>query len=101
MINVVKRKKFTGENSTFQMCNDIQYFGNDVLKADIDDEIKELVINSINKDCINCDGEKGIIIGLEDCCSFNDYYFIVYCPKTEKITYELVNDPELINSIKN
>lgn len=98
MISVIKRKKFAGNNSPAQICNDIQYFGEDVLRADVNDEIKELIKNSINKNCI-VDGNEGVIIGFEDCCSFNDYYFIIYCPKTEGIVYELANNHDFIKTI--
>lgn len=100
MINVVKRKKFTSDNYSFQMCNDIQYFGEDISKIDANDEIKELVKNSINKECVTNSRDKGIIIGFEDCSSFSDYYFIVYCPKTEEIVYELVNNNNFIKTIQ-
>lgn len=99
MINVVKAKKFISENSSYYVCNNIQYFGEDILKIDARDEIKELVKNSINKECVIDSGNKGIIIGLEDNSCFNDYYFIVYCPKTEEISYELANNKLFIDSI--
>lgn len=91
MINVIKRKKFISDDLPSQMCNDVQYFGEDVFKADVDEDIKKLILDSINKDCITSDGDKGIIIGFEDSSSFNDYYFIIYCPKAEDIVYELIN----------
>lgn len=96
MINVVKRKKFIENSSSFKLCNDIQYFGEDILKIDANNEIKELVKNSINKGCITGSGDEGIIIGFEDSSSFEDYYFIIYCPKTEEIVYELINDVTLL-----
>lgn len=99
MINVVKRKKFIENSSSFKLCNDIQYFGEDILKIDSNNEIKELVKDSINKSCITSSGDEGIIIGFEDSSSFEDYYFIVYCPKIEEIVYELINNKPFINSI--
>lgn len=96
MINIVKKKKFIDNSSQAQICYDVQYFGEDILKADVDDNTKKLIESSINKDCITSDGDKGIIIGFEDSSCFNNYYFIIYCPKTEEIIYEVVNNNNLI-----
>lgn len=75
---------------------DIQYIGEDALKANVSDEIKELIKNSLNKDCLTSSGDRGVIIGFEDCDSLEDYYFIIFCPKTAKIVYELMNNNNLI-----
>ena len=51
-------------------------------------------IKYLGKEC-----DYGIIIGIEDSNSYSDYYFIVYDPRTNKISYQLANDQEFINSI--
>lgn len=51
-------------------------------------------IKFLGKEC-----KHGIIIGIEDSNSCADYYYIVYDPKTDKISYQLANNNEFFNSI--
>lgn len=44
--------------------------------------------------------EQGIIIGIEDCNSFCDYYYIVYVPESKQVTYELANSADFVKTIK-
>jgi hypothetical protein len=97
MINTIKRKKIISDIISDRICTDIQYFGEDIIKANVKDEIKELIKNSLNKNCLTSNGDKGVIIGFEDCNSLDDYYFIVFCPKTEKIAYELINNTIILD----
>lgn len=100
MINIIRREKIHGINSSPEVVNDIQYFGEDALNIDINSRFDELIRSSIYKECITHHGDKGIIIGFEDCRSLMDYYFIVYCPEHEEVVYELMNDPEFIENIE-
>lgn len=43
---------------------------------------------------------QGIIIGIEDCNSFCDYYYIVYVPESKQVTYELANSADFVKTIK-
>lgn len=78
---------------------DVQYFGKDAeefLKSiKWDNSIKYL-----GKECTADKNQHGIIIGFEDSQSFFDYYYIVYIPETEKVTYKLANDADFVKSIK-
>lgn len=72
---------------------DVQYFGKDAeefLKS-----IKwDKSINYLGKECTTDKGLQGIIIGIEDCNSFCDYYYIVYVPESKQVTYELANSAD-------
>ena len=77
---------------------DVQYFGKDAeefLKS-----IKwDKSINYLGKECTTDKGLQGIIIGIEDCNSFCDYY-IVYVPESKQVTHELANSADFVKTIK-
>lgn len=72
---------------------DYRYYGKDAeefLKSmNWEDDIKYL-----GKEC-----KDGIIIGIEDSNSYNDYYFIVYDPRINEIKYKLANGIDFIDTI--
>lgn len=79
---------------------DTRYFGKDA-----EDFLKGIGwqedIKYLGKECLAYNAKKeGVIIGIEDSELFDDYYFIVFVPESEKLYYELANNPEFINSIK-
>lgn len=78
---------------------DCQYFGKDAeefLKS-----IKwDKSINYLGKECTIDKGLQGIIVGIEDCNSFCDYYYIVYIPESKQIMYELANSADFVKTIK-
>lgn len=78
---------------------DVQYFGKDAeefLKS-----IKwDKSINYLGKECTTDKGLQGIIIGIEDCNSFCDYYYIVYVPESKQVTHELANSADFVKTIK-
>lgn len=78
---------------------DYQYFGKDA-----ENFMKSIEWNNsiqyLGKECITNEKEFGIIIGIEDCNSMFDYYFIVYVPEINKIKFELANNPEFTKNIK-
>lgn len=100
MINIIRREKIHGINSSPEVVNDIQYFGEDALNIDIDDTFNELIRSNIYKECTTYNGDKGIVIGFEDSQSFKDYYFIIYCPKLSSVVYELINDNKFAKNIE-
>ena len=100
MINIVKSRNFLSVNSPNKVVNNIQYFGEDAINIDIDNRFNELIRSSMYKECTTYNGDKGIIIGFEDNQSLIDYYFIVYCPESESVVYELLNDNDFIESIE-
>lgn len=57
-------------------------------------------INYLGKECTTDKGLQGIIIGIEDCNSFCDYYYIVYVPESKQVTYELANSADFVKTIK-
>lgn len=69
----------------------VQYFGEDVEKFPARQDIKNSILKSINKECTTPDGYSGIIVGVEDNHSYNDYYYIIWVPESGKMIYELVN----------
>ena len=78
---------------------DCQYFGKDAeefLKS-----IKwDKSINYLGKECTIDKGLQGIIVGIEDCNSFCDYYYIVYVPESKQVMYELANSADFVKTIK-
>ena len=50
--------------------------------------------------CTTDKGLQGIIIGIEDCNSFCDYYYIVYVPESKQVTYELANSADFVRQLK-
>ena len=51
------------------------------------------------KDLVD-EGLQGIIVGIEDCNSFCDYYYIVYVPESKQVMYELANSADFVKTIK-
>lgn len=43
---------------------------------------------------------ESVIIGIEDCNSFCDYYYIVYVPESKQVVYELANSADFVKTIK-
>lgn len=86
----------TGLNGPSEI--DTQYFGKDA-----ENFLKSINwledINYLGKECVTEKG-RGIIIGFEDCCSANDYYFIVYLPEIGEVCYQLANHRPFIESIE-
>lgn len=78
---------------------DIRYYGEDAKEFLRSSKFYE-DSNIIGKDYITDDGDKGIIIGVEDSKSFMDYYFIVFIPSKEIVKYELANNPEFYKNVK-
>lgn len=78
---------------------DVQYF-----EKDAEEFLKSIgwdkSIKYLGKECATDKNQHGIIIGFEDSQSFFDYYYIVYIPETEKVTYKLANDADFVKSIK-
>lgn len=72
---------------------DYRYYGKDA--EEFLKHIKwEGDIKYLGKEC-----PEGIIIGVEESNSYNDYYFIAYDPKTGKVNYPLINNATFLNSI--
>ena len=54
----------------------------------------------LGKECTIDKGLQGIIVGIEDCNSFCDYYYIVYVPESKQVMYELANSADFVKTIK-
>ena len=57
-------------------------------------------IDYLGKECTVVGKQQGIIIGIEDNEEYNDYYYIVYIPQDNRVTYVLANNTNFINTIK-
>lgn len=79
--------------------SNISYYGISALQANVPKDIQEDIAKYLFKDCTTKEG-KGIIIGFEDNEQYIDYYYIVYIPSSGKTTYELINNPDFVNSIE-
>lgn len=82
---------------------DVQYFGNDALNANIREDFKEDIKKYLGKDCSIIRGEEvidGVIIGIEDNNTFQDYYYIVYSPEKKQVFFQLCNDVSFCKTIK-
>ncbi len=78
---------------------DTRYFGKDA--EDFLESINwHSDINYLGKECVVNGRDKGIIVGIEDSESYDDYYYIVFIPETGEVTYPLANDAQFIGTIE-
>lgn len=78
----------------------ISYYGDAALQAEVSLDIKNDIEKFLYKDCVTTHGYEGVIIGFDINNQFLDYYYIVYVPELNRVTYELCNDSQFISSIK-
>lgn len=83
-------------NDINQDIEAIQYFGEDLKNFEASEEIKNLMIDNIYKECETYEGHRGFIIGIEDNYKYKDYYYIIWIPHTQEICYELSHILKLI-----